>query len=218
MIDYNIISTGSQGNAVIINKFILVDCGVPYKAIKPYSEALKIVLLTHIHTDHFKPTTIRKLSSERPTLRFACCKWLVKPLIEAGVPKSNIDIYDIDNLYDYGIFKIEAFPLTHNVPNCGFKIHFPDGGKMVYATDTNNLDNVSAINYDLYMIEANYEDTEIQERINRKTEQGEYAYEYNVLKNHLSKAKCNEFIHNNASEHSECVYLHGHKEKELKNG
>ena len=33
---YNIISTGSKGNAVIINNEILIDCGVPFKDIKPY--------------------------------------------------------------------------------------------------------------------------------------------------------------------------------------
>ena len=32
---YNIISTGSKGNAVVINGRILIDCGVPFKALEP---------------------------------------------------------------------------------------------------------------------------------------------------------------------------------------
>ena len=32
---YNIISTGSKGNAVVINDHILIDCGVPLKALEP---------------------------------------------------------------------------------------------------------------------------------------------------------------------------------------
>lgn len=31
MIDYNIIATGSKGNAVVIDQKILIDCGVSFK-------------------------------------------------------------------------------------------------------------------------------------------------------------------------------------------
>ena len=73
MVKYNIISTGSDGNATILEDFVLVDCGVPYKALEPYVPKLKLVLLTHIHSDHFQKRTIKRLASERPTLRFGCC-------------------------------------------------------------------------------------------------------------------------------------------------
>ena len=48
--DYEIISTGSDGNAVIINGKVLIDCGVSFSALKPYYRNLKLVLLTHIHS------------------------------------------------------------------------------------------------------------------------------------------------------------------------
>ena len=48
MVKYNIISTGSDGNATILEEFVLIDCGVPYKALEPYVPKLKLVLLTHI--------------------------------------------------------------------------------------------------------------------------------------------------------------------------
>lgn len=48
MVPYNIISTGSKGNAVVINDAILVDCGVPYKWVESVVPKLKLVLLTHI--------------------------------------------------------------------------------------------------------------------------------------------------------------------------
>jgi glyoxylase-like metal-dependent hydrolase (beta-lactamase superfamily II) len=68
--NYNIISTGSQGNAVVVNNHILIDCGVTFKTLKGVYKDLQIVLLTHIHTDHFKPKTLKRLAQERPTLRF----------------------------------------------------------------------------------------------------------------------------------------------------
>ena len=64
------------------------------------------------------------------------------------------------------------------------------------------------------MIEANYEDEEIQERIRQKEENGQYAYEYEVLKNHLSKQKCDDFIVRNAGTKSKFIYMHGHINKE----
>ena len=74
---YNIIATGSTGNAVLINDKILIDCGVPYKRLEPFVKGLKLVLLTHVHSDHFKPRTAAALHSERPALRFGCCPWMV---------------------------------------------------------------------------------------------------------------------------------------------
>ena len=211
-IPYTIISTGSEGNAVVINKFVLVDCGVTFKALQPYYKDLKIVLLTHIHSDHFQKTAIRLLAQERPTLRFACGPWLASALLECGVSQNNIDILSPNTIYNYGACNIIQFPLVHNVLNCGYKIHFPIG-KVIYATDTNNLNGITALDYDLYMIEANYIDEEIQEKIKEKQANGEYAYELQVLRNHLSKAKCDDFIYRNIGRNGVYVYMHCHRDE-----
>ena len=214
-IDFNIISTGSKGNAVILNDVILIDCGVPFKAIKPYIKYIKLVLLTHIHSDHFNKTTIKKLASERPTVRFACGRWLVEAVVNCGVSKNNIDIIDFNNIYAYSLCNIIPEFLKHDVPNCGYHIHFPDGKKVFYATDTNNLNGIKAPNYDLYMVEANYEDDVIRQKIKEKEMAGQYPYEKRVLKTHLSKAKCDDFIYSNAGAKSEYVYLHCHQDEEV---
>lgn len=210
--NYNIISTGSQGNAVVVNNHILIDCGVTFKALKNVYKDLQIVLLTHIHTDHFKPQTIKRLAEERPTLRFGCCDWLVYDLVEAGVPKQSIDVFEIGKIYDYKAFKVSPIKLYHNVPNCGYRI-FANGEKAIYATDTEHLQAITAKDYDLYMIEANYTDEDLQERINAKLEAGEYSYELNVASRHLSHEQASEWLMENMSFHSEYVFLHGHKDK-----
>lgn len=208
-VPFEVLSTGSTGNAVIIDGSILIDCGVPYKYIKPYSKALQLVLLTHIHGDHFRPSTIRALTKERPTLRFGCCRWLVRPLVDSGVKPSNIDLYEYDREYSYGAFSLTPVPLVHDVPNCGYKLHLKTG-KVLYATDTNNLNGISAPNYDLYLLEANYEDDEIKARISEKKAHGEFVYERRVLGTHLSKTKCDDFIYRNIGANGEYVYLHSH--------
>ena len=151
------------------------------------------------------------MQEERPTLRFGCGKWLLPSVLACGVPKWRIDVYtpNIKNRYTNDL-QLIMIPLKHNVPNCGYKIYL-HGEKIFYATDCNNLDGIDAPNYDLYMIEANYEDEEIQERIAEKEASGQYCYEYNVLKNHLSKKKADDFIIANAGSNSRYIYLHGHE-------
>lgn len=210
MITYNIISTGSKGNAVVIGGIILIDCGVPFSALSEVYRDLKIVLLTHIHSDHFTPSTVRKLAKERPTLRFACCSWLVNHLLKSGVNPENIDVLKIGTRYDYGAFKVVPVELYHNVPNAGYRLYFGNE-KVFYATDTSTLAGITAKNYDLYMIEANYEPEKLMEAINEKNKKGKYAYEISVMRNHLSKPDCDEFIRANKGDHSRYVYLHQHK-------
>ena len=209
--DYTVISTGSKGNCVIIGGKVMVDCGVSWKAIKPYVKNLQIVLLSHAHSDHIRPSTIRKLQEERPTLRFGCGKWLLPSVIACGVSKRRIDVYipNIKTRYSDDLQLIMT-PLKHNVSNCGYKLYI-NGEKIFYATDCNNLDGIDAKGYDLYMIEANYEDNEIQDRIAEKEANGQYVYEYQVLQNHLSKKKADKFIGENAGINSKFVYLHGHE-------
>lgn len=210
--NYNIISSCSKGNATVIRDIILIDCGVSFKQLIKVYKNLKIVLLTHIHRDHFNNVTIKKLAEERPTLRFACCKWLFEELIKCGVDKRNIDVLEIGKKYDYKLFKIVPIRLYHDVPQCGYRVLFEDY-KVIYATDTKTLDGISAKKYDLYLIEANYTKEEMEERIRIKQEQYKYAYEFRAKENHLSKEETDQFLLENMGENSRYVYMHQHIEK-----
>lgn len=208
MIKCEVLATGSKGNAVIVNDILLIDCGVPFQALKGHYQKLKTVLLTHIHADHFNKSTIKRLARERPTLRFGCGRWLVGSLVDLGV--ANIDVLKADVFYSYGFFDTILFDLVHDVPNCGYKVHFPNG-KLFYATDTENLNGIKAPHYDLYLVEANYGEAEIKERIAEKKAAGEFPYEKRVTKTHLSIEQANDFIYRNAGPNSQYIYLHQHE-------
>ena len=210
--NYNIISTGSQGNCLILNKFLILDLGVPFKKIKPYYKDIKLVFIGHQHIDHLNKTCVKMLAKERPTVRFAVGKWLVPILLECGVSKQNIDIIEAPKIYNYGICKISPVVLYHNVPNYGLRI-FIGEEKAIYIVDTHTVEGITAKDYDLYMIEANYTDEDLQERINAKLEAGEYCYELNVASRHLSHEQASEWLMENMDFHSEYVFLHGHKDK-----
>lgn len=212
MINYEIINTGSDGNCVIIEDYICIDLGVSFKRIKEYYKKIKVVLLTHIHSDHFNKTTIKKLAFERPTIRWVCGSWLVSDLVNCGVPKKQIDVVEFGKKYDYGLFQLMPIKAYHDVENQGYRLYLQDR-KVLYITDTKTLEGLEAKDYDLYLIEANYIESELEEKINQKILNNEYTYEIRVKETHLSKEQCDQFIANNANENSYFEYLHMHKER-----
>ena len=209
-----VISSGSEGNAVIYNNAIMVDCGVSLKALQEVKRSLKIVLLTHKHSDHLKIRTLQRLQAERPTLRVACGAFLLEelPCIK------NIDVLQVGKIYDYGAFKVSPVKLYHDVPNFGWRIFlkptiidFIKGNyeyKIFHATDTVHLEGITAKGYDLYAIEHNYCEEYIQEAIEEARANGEYTHAYGNINTHLSIQQARAFIEANRKESSEVLELH----------
>lgn len=215
---FDVIASGSSGNAVVINGEILIDCGVPFKALEGVKQDLKLVLLTHSHGDHFKPRTVRALHRERPALRWGCCEWMVGPLLEAGVDKRVIDIFgEGDTLCYWRLCAVTPQPFIHDVPNCGYHItifHDKKDERLFYATDTATLDGVEAPGCDLYLIEANHRRDELEARAKAKRDAGEYAYEYRAAANHLSEEQALDWLYQQMGPKSQYVFLHQHQDRE----
>lgn len=204
MIQTQVISSGSEGNAVIYNNAIMVDCGVSLKALQEVKRSLKIVLLTHKHSDHLKIRTLQRLQAERPTLRVACGNFLLEelPCIK------NIDVLQVGKIYDYEAFKVSPIKLYHDVPNFGWRIFLPNGQKIFHATDTVHLEGISAKGYDLYAIEHNYCEEYIQQAIEEARANGEYTHAYGNINTHLSIQQAMAFIKENRKESSGVLELH----------
>ena len=199
-----VISSGSEGNAVIYNNAIMVDCGVSLKALEAVKRSLKMVLLTHKHSDHLKIRTLQRLQAERPTLRVACGDFLLEelPCIK------NIDVLQVGKIYDYGAFKVSPIKLYHDVPNFGWRIFLNNGQKIFHATDTVHLEGITAKGYDLYAIEHNYCEEYIQQAIEEARANGEYTHAYGNINTHLSAQQARAFIETNRKESSEVLELH----------
>lgn len=200
----NIISSGSRGNAVLYgDNRILVDCGVSYAKIKPYSQQTSIVLLTHTHGDHLSLATLRQLQFERPSVRIGCCEWML-PLLQG---LNNIDVYEIGKVYNYGVFKVSPFKLYHDVENCGYRIYLDDC-KIFHATDTAHLEGITAKGYDVYAIEANYDEEKVEEAMRIAAERGEFCHAYGSVQSHLSWQNARRFFEYNKKDDSELIELH----------
>lgn len=206
--NYKVINTGSDGNATVLNRTVLIDCGVTFKKLKPYIKELQLVLLTHVHQDHFNKRTIKLLAEERPKLRFGCCEWLVQELFDLGISKKRIDVYKISEKYTYtDTLSVQPIKLYHDVPQCGYRVLI-DGYKCIYCTDTNTLDGIKAQNYDFYFIEGNYEnEQELHERAYND------VYESRVKSTHLSKEYATNWLLENMGTNSVYVWMHEHKER-----
>ena len=191
---YNILSTGSKGNAIIYFNSILVDVGISFSRIEPYLKDIQIVLLTHQHSDHFKLNVIKRIQEERPSIRFGCGAFLADKL--HGI--RNLDIYESGKMYNYGAFKISPIILYHDVPNFGYRI-FKDEKKLIHATDTYTLEGISARDYDIYALECNYDEERVYDIIREKQYRGEYAHQKGSINSHLSKQQAQKFILSNTS-------------------
>ena len=113
----NKIASSSSGNCYIYNDDLMIDIGVPFNKIDPWYIGIKLLLLTHRHSDHFNKRTIRKLADLRPTLYFACGEWLVQELVDLGVSKKRIIILYADKEYDFGKYIIIPFWAKHDILN-----------------------------------------------------------------------------------------------------
>ena len=133
--------------------------------------------------------------------------------------KRVIDVYQQgDTLCYFRLFMIEPVLLTHDVPNCGWKLALFKDGKsenVFYATDTGTLDGVEAPGYDWYFIEANHTRAELEERARAKLDAGEFAYEIRAARNHLSQEQAEEWLYSQMGPHSHYVFLHQHKGGEI---
>lgn len=212
-LSYNVLKTGSSGNCLILNNILALDMGASVKTVASYVKTLRLVFCGHVHSDHIKLSTIRKLAQDRPTLRFCGGEWMVEKFLSAGISPRNIDVLEVGKTYNYGAFQIEPVPLHHDVPNFGLKIYM-GGEKIFYAVDTGYIDDVEAKDFTLYAIEANHLTADIEARAAEKLAKGEFAYEYRASATHLSYEQAMDWLYQNMGPKSRYVLLHGHEERE----
>lgn len=218
MFDYKIINTGSDGNCIIINENIMLDCGLSYTKIKKYIKHIKFIFISHKHSDHFNKTTFKRIIFEHPNIKFIVGEYMVEELVKIGAKPKNIWALQLDNWYDIGFCKVKMDMLFHDVPNNCLHIWFYNDDKILYATDTSKINHVTAKNYTHYFIEANYETKEeLQEKIKKEHEEGKFSHYERVLVTHLSQLDAINWLDANKGENSNYTFIHGHKEHEPKN-
>lgn len=215
---YNIVGSSSKGNAIIVEDMLMLDCGVSYISIKKYLKKVKLIFISHAHQDHLLETTIKKIVYNHPTIKFLTgSKEVIKKMYECKVPIKCLIYLKIGKWYDLGLLKVKLEQLYHDTTNCALKWQINDK-KGIYAVDTSRIDHIKAKNYDLYLIENNYQDSILKQHIDNCENENELYYLKRVSRTHLSKSKCDSFLIENMKQHSQFQYLHLSKYNNSENG
>ena len=197
-LDYNVIATGSTGNAVRIGS-IMIDCGIPFKKMKEDLYKVDTLLLTHSHSDHIHPATLKSIRKEFPR---------IKVYGNAHVAYQ----YDVDIVIGTARVRLpknrEVIPVEgrHDVPVTYFYI-IMNGLNIIYATDTMKVENPLDLPLDYVFLESNYDETKLRELGKQYKRRG-----YDPIKSsmrHLSTQQCKEFYYvNRRDATSELIELH----------
>ena len=207
--NYEIIGSSSKGNCIIVEDILMLDCGVTYKKIKPFLKNIKLIFISHCHKDHLNPITIKQIAYNYPTIKFITgSKYVIQNLVLFGVNQKNIFPLKCHKKYDLGLLKVKLEQLYHDTPNYALKWEL-NGKKGIYAVDTERIDHIVAEDYDLYLIESNYNEELLKEHINNCEDTNMLYYLDRVSKTHLSDTQCNDFLIQNMGENS--VYEKIHK-------
>ena len=175
-----VLSSGSKGNCYTLTdnngRRLLLDVGIQYKKILDGIgyELLSVdgICVTHEHKDH-------SLSVNEFRIR--------------GIPiyKPYADEPDAKLLKAYfGRFRIQCFPLEHDVPCYGFLITHPEMGKLVYITDTAYCKyRFKEVNH--ILVECNYDERMLSE---------DYGAKGHVLHDHMSLETSKRFLEANSND------------------
>lgn len=211
---YEIISSSSNGNCIIVEDFLMLDCGVTYNKIKDYIDKIKLIFISHIHKDHLLPTTIKKISYYHPNIKFICGnEEVLKELVKNRIKTKNVYMLKNSKKYDLGLVKCKVEELYHDKQNNLLKWEIK-GKKGIYIVDTNSVDHIEAKKYDLYLIESNYQEKllekHIQQAIDEKDD-NKLFYLNRCPRTHLSYEKANAFLIENMGNNSYYQYIHQSK-------
>ena len=187
-----IIGSGSSGNAIFLDREVLIDAGVPLGELGDISK-LHTVLLTHIHGDHLNATTIRKLVVNTKAI-FLCNRHVGDSLFGWGVPRDRVALVDLGGVIEKSGMMFSPVHLYHDVPNFGWRIVDNYGHRHFHATDTHTLYGISAKYYDSATIECNHHLPTALKLIEEADKNGEFTHLKGAINSHLSVEKAIEFV------------------------
>jgi L-ascorbate metabolism protein UlaG (beta-lactamase superfamily) len=214
-VSLNIIASGSKGNAYIYYEQVLIDVGISYKLLEPYLNDIKIILLTHSHSDHFKTRVISKIAITHPNIVWICGSHLSEKVKRCGV---NPIVKDLDDSWikiaDYQFYPIDLFhgDIRGVVTNYGWRIvSLKDNSKAIHMTDTGSYEGIQALDYNIIALEANHDIDLINDKVEEAELEGKYVHGIHSRIYHASIQQAEEFVKLNATKETEVYYLHQSK-------
>ena len=211
-----ILGTGSTGNAVMIDDSIMIDCGMGVKKLAPYLDKVQHLFITHRHGDHLNVAVLNNIAKKVSTsiIKYglhvnsdcfdiiAARSPMVADLIETERLTGNDVIEFTINGVDY---KVETYPLYHDVENQGF-IFTKNGKTLIHATDTATMKSAPQREYDVILVEGNYDESKLVEYLQSEDRQTRYRAARNLR--HLSIQAHENFVKGHSHPDTQVLMLH----------
>lgn len=203
-----VLGSSSSGNCYLLQssatgEVLILEAGIPISKVKKALDfnLSKVVacLITHEHGDHAKHA--RKLHD------------CLIPIVCTSGTAAAIGLQDSHwcptsgHALRFGDFRVMAFPVRHDAKEpCGFLIHHPECGTVLFATDTYYLPNTFAglnnilleCNYRLDILDANIRAGIVHPRVRDR-----------IIRSHMSYHTCAETLAaNDLSQVNNIVLVH----------
>lgn len=152
--------------------------------------------------------TIKQVAHYYPNIKYLTGSIeVINKLYQNGVNQKDMIYISSEKWYDIGALKIKLQKVVHDTDNYCLHFEYKDK-KGIYIVDTASVDNIEAKDYDLYLIENNYQDEILEEHIANCDDSNKIFYLDRVKRTHLSKSKCDDFLIKNMGANSFYEYLH----------
>ena len=174
-ITYQILTTGSKGNAVLIDN-ILIDAGLTKKKLEQLTsfEAIEHVFISHKHSDHFNKPLVRAFIEAGKEV------YLPEGVREKLDEEGKLDWRDYDNVhaipenceFDCGEYHVTALAQKHwDIINYAYILTKGDE-RYLYSTDLDTLEPsdlgkglYGLDKFDVIFLEGNYDEEWLREYI-----------------------------------------------------
>lgn len=146
MFNVDIISTGSQGNCVVIDKHIMCDAGLSKKKVidSGYDvEDLKVLTISHKHADHTNLPFIR---------------WAIKKGVSVHLPEQVYVMIQNEGKLDISPYLNETVFIHYPKARCVYVFENDEGEDVTYTITTHPQKHHDIINY-AFVVEALTETT-----------------------------------------------------------
>lgn len=211
-----ILGTGSTGNAVLIDDTIMIDCGLGVNKLLPYLQNVRHLFITHRHSDHLNISVLKNIAKKvsKSIIRFGlhvnsdCYNMIERkaPEIAEMIESERLTSHSLLDLKIDGVeYKIETYPLYHDVENQGFVIT-KNGKTLIHATDTSTMKDAPNRQFDVILVEGNYDESKLIEYL--KSDDREVRYRAARNLRHLSIQAHENFVKSHSHPETQSLMLH----------
>jgi adenosylcobinamide kinase/adenosylcobinamide-phosphate guanylyltransferase len=161
--------------SALIDDVLLIDCGpeVPAAATRQGADlsAVRSLLITHAHPDHLGPAALlfRHWARQRGELDVFAPHAAINQLRDWVAPDDPVRLHAVSagDTVDTGGYVVQVLAAAHGDSTIGeavlFDVGAPDGGRLLYATDTGPLPDatvaaLSGAGFDIVLLEETFGD------------------------------------------------------------